>query len=177
MKIRLLLLPMALLLMWAVLFSSPLQSISGTVTVMAQNSKDVKKKKKKLQESVTVTASKGTSSKGGDADANITQAEMPNVIDMKMDLPISKGGGKGKGGGASDCEVQLDNWTSWNVKMYINGNFRGTLSGGNESYLYYTPGKLTLYARADFSDGSYLYWGPKSYTCLENQYVYFKMTS
>ena len=160
-------------LMWAVVMVSPLQSVS--VFAQAKQTKDTKNKKKKKVGSDEVSATKGMSnSKGSDTDANIKQGEMLNDANAPSGMPSAKGGGNSKGA-AYDCEVQLDNWTAWNVKIYINGYYRGVLSGGGESTLYYTPGQTTVYARADFTDGTYYTWGPKTYTCGANQFIYFKM--
>ncbi|MCY7377474.1 MAG: hypothetical protein LH472_16070 [Pyrinomonadaceae bacterium] len=160
----------AMCLLNLVMAGSPL--MSSSVFAQAKQTKDNKKKK---QVGDTVSGTKGTSgSKGADSDPNIKQGEMLNDADAPMGLPTAKGGGNSKGA-AYDCEVQLDNWTGWNVKIYINGNYRGVLSGGAESTLYYTPGQTTIYARADFTDGSYYTWGPKTYQCGANQFIYFKM--
>lgn len=158
-------------LMWAIVMVSPLT----TVSVFAQTKQTKDNKKKKQVGSDTVSSTKGaTGSKGADSDPNIKSGEAANDMDAPNGLPTTKGGGKGKGA-AYDCEVQLDNWSAWNVKIYINGNYRGYLSAGAESTLYYTPGQTTIYARADFTDGTYYYWGPKTYSCGANQYIYFKM--
>lgn len=160
----------AMCLLALVLIGSPLTA--STTFAQAKQTKDNKKKK---QVGDTVKATKGMSnSKGSDTDPNIKQGETLNDIDALMGMPTAKGGGKGKGA-AYDCEVQLDNWTAYNVKIYINGNYRGFLSAGGESTLYYTPGQTTIYARADFTDGTYFTWGPKTYSCGANQFIYFKM--
>lgn len=167
MKIKLM---FAMSLLGLVMAGSPLMSSTAFAQV-----KQTKSNKKKKQVGDEVKGTKGMSnSKGSDSDPNIKQGEMMNDMDALMGLPTAKGGGKGKGA-AYDCEVQLDNWTAYNVKIYINGNYRGVLSGGGESTLYYTPGQTTIYARADFTDGSYYTWGPKTYSCGANQFIYFKM--
>ena len=160
----------AMCLLGLVLAGSPLMSS----TAFAQ-AKQTKANKKKKQVGDEVKGAKGMSnSKGSDSDPNIKQGKTLNDIDALMGMPTAKGGGKGKGA-AYDCEVQLDNWTAYSVKMYINGNYRGFLSAGGESTLYYTPGQTTIYSRADFTDGSYYTWGPKTYECGANQFIYFKM--
>jgi hypothetical protein len=62
-----------------------------------------------------------------------------------------------------------------NIKTYVNGRYRGAMGGYDDALLHMAPGYITVYARADFTDGTYLAWGPQSYTCSENQYIYFKM--
>lgn len=158
-------------LMWAIVMVSPLT----TTSIFAQTKQTKDDKKKKKAGGDEVSSAKGASnSKGSDTDPNIKEGEMANDMNAPGSMPTAKGGGKSKGA-AYDCEVRLDNWSAWNVKIYINGAYRGYLSAGGESTLYYTPGQTTVYARADFTDGTYYYWGPKTYSCGANQYIYFKM--
>ena len=160
----------AMCLLGLVMAGSPLMSSTASAQVIR-----TKNNKKKKQVGDEVKGTKGmSSSKGSDDDPNVKQGETLNDVDALMGMPTAKGGGKGKGA-AYDCEVQLDNWTAYNVKIYINGYARGYLSGGGETTLYYTPGQTTIYARADFTDGSYYTWGPKTYDCGENQLIYFRM--
>ncbi len=116
-------------------------------------------------------AREGATSKGNAKDPNINNDKITNSKDSKAQPPASKGG-TAKG---APCEVQLDNWTQWIVKIYIDGEYHGTIGGYDESYTYAVPGRVKVYARADFDDGSYLYWGPRDYSCGPNEYVYFKM--
>lgn len=121
-----------------------------------------------------VKATDGSTSKGSSKDSNISEDEAPNSKSNKPEPPSSKGGtSKGSSRG---CEVQLDNWTAWRVKVYVDGKFQGTMIPYGQSYTYAVPGRVKVYARADFDDGTYLYWGPRDYSCGPNQYVYFKMT-
>lgn len=140
--------------------------------------KDVKPPKAdKYKQSKSVAVSgekKEAGSKSGTSDSNIKQEYAENDPDTPMTVPSSKGGGGSKGAGGN-CKIMLDNWTNYAVNIYINGVYKGILYGGNESTLYYTPGSVTIYAKAPFSDGSYYYWGPTSYTCGSNQYIYYKM--
>lgn len=117
-------------------------------------------------------AQEGAASKGKAEDSNITKEEKPNDKNSKAQPPGRKGG-TAKGG---SCEVQLDNWTPWNIKVYIDGAFQGTIAAYSESYTYTVPGRVRVYGRADFVGGDYLYWGPRDYRCGPDQYIYFKMT-
>jgi hypothetical protein len=162
----------SLCLVWAMVMFSPLQPVMALAKDGVKRAQDNKNKNKNKAGSETVKAGTGETARGG-TDPNIKEDVQMNDKTVKRELPTNKGG-KTRGGG--NCEVQLDNWTNWNIKIYINGSYRGTVSGGDEQYLYYTPGRVTIYARADFNDGSYLYWGPKTWSCGSNQYVYFKMT-
>ena len=57
--------------------------------------------------------------------------------------------------------VVVDNWTGYYIDIYVNGNYRGTVSPWDKRVTWAIPGTNTLYAKAVFDDGSYLYWGPK----------------
>lgn len=63
--------------------------------------------------------------------------------------------------GADYSDVVVDNWTGYYVDIYVNGNYRGTVSPYDKRVTWAIPGTNTLYAKATFNDGSYLYWGPK----------------
>lgn len=130
--------------------------------------------KKASESEVTSTKMEASSGKGIADDPNIKQGFTENDPDTPMTVPASKGGGGSKGAGGN-CKVLLDNYTNYAIEIYINGVNKGVLYGGNESTLYYTPGQVTIYAKAPFSDGSYSYWGPTTYSCGSNQYVYYKM--
>ena len=64
--------------------------------------------------------------------------------------------------GADYSDVVIDNWTGYYVDIYVNGNYRGTVSPYDKRVTWAIPGNNTLYAKAVFSDGSYMYWGPKA---------------
>lgn len=63
--------------------------------------------------------------------------------------------------GADYSDVVIDNWTGYYIDIYVNGNYRGTISPYDKKVTWAIPGVNTLYAKAVFNDGSYLYWGPK----------------
>lgn len=140
--------------------------------------KPVKMPKTKKYDKASETEVTGTKSeagsKSGSADPNVKSEFEPNDPDTPMTVPASKGGGGSKGAGGN-CKIMLDNYTNYAIQIYINGIYKGVLYGGNESTLYYTPGQVTIYAKALFSDGSFTYWGPTTYSCGSNQYVYYKM--
>jgi hypothetical protein len=122
---------------------------------------------------IELKAAKGTTSHG-EGDPNIKDDKQTNPINAKKDAPSSKGGPRTRGGG--NCEVRLDNWTNYLIKIYVDGIYRGVLDRYGDAVVYVGVGETRVYARADFDDGSYLYWGPKTYDCGSNQYIYFKMT-
>lgn len=140
--------------------------------VFAQKDKDKSKTKVTTQTKQVVELKSNRGTATGD-DPNITTAEMPNNMNAKTTPPTSKGGNSK---GATGCKVIFDNRTGWHVKLYVNGRYRGTVGEYDDAYLYVTPSSNTVvYARVDFDDGSWLYWGPTSYDCGHNQYINFKI--
>ncbi len=122
------------------------------------------------KEVVELKSNKGS---GTADDPNITTEELPNSMANRQNAPANKGGNSK---GAAGCKVIFDNYTDFRIKLYVNGSYRGTVGGFDDAYLYVAPSSDTVvYARADFDDGSYLYWGPTNYDCRSNQYIYFKM--
>lgn len=120
---------------------------------------------------IELKSSRASASKGDNTDKNIKQEAMANDPKARHDAPAAKGG-KSKGGG---CRVQLDNSTEWFIRIYVDGIYRGTMDPWGDNSVYVLPGDTTVYARADFTDGSYRYWGPKVYDCGTNEYINFKM--
>lgn len=157
----------------AVLILSPFQT-TGVFAQKTGKDKMADKPKTKTtnsqkQEVVELKSNKGTAV--GD-DPNITTEELPNKPNSTGTPPATKGGNSK---GAAGCKVVFDNYTNWRLKLYVNGVYRGTVGGYDDAYLYVSPSpNVVVYARADFDDGSYLYWGPSSYDCRPNQFIYFK---
>ena len=94
-------------------------------------------------------------------DATVAALSRPgnNVKGAKVTKPATKESGEVYGSQYSD--VVIDNWTDYYIDVYINGNYRGTISPWDKRTTWAIPGENRLYAKATFRDGSYLYWGPK----------------
>jgi hypothetical protein len=112
-------------------------------------------------------------SRGGESDPNIKQGKETNDPGNQMEAPPSKGGAISRGGGY--CEVQFDNRTRWYIKLFVDGSYRGTLSPFGDAVVFVQPGSTSVYARADFDDGTFYRWGPSSYSCGPGQYIPFRM--
>lgn len=125
----------------------------------------------KTAKTVEIKSTRGTIKRG--ADKNIKKAETANDPKAKIDAPAAKGGGTTRGGGG--CRVEIDNSTQWYVKVYVDGIFRGTMDPWGDSYVYVYPGDTTIYARADFTDGSYKYWGPRTSYCGSGDIFPYRM--
>jgi hypothetical protein len=100
----------------------------------------------------------------GGADSNIKNDSDANDPSKQMPAPGAKGGEKGKGQG--DCVVVLDNRSPWYIRIYVDGNYRGTIAPWGDSYCYTGAGETLLYAVAPFTDGTKYTWGPRSVSCF-----------
>jgi len=118
---------------------------------------------------------KGTKSttRGEGADPNIKSEKETNDPASPMAAPEKKGGAKTRGGFL--CEVRFDNRTAWFIKLYVDGNFKGTIGPWGDAVAYAFPGETRVYGRANFDDGSYISWGPQDYECGPNHYIDFRM--
>jgi hypothetical protein len=119
---------------------------------------------KQAQPSNKQTASdKGVRSRGSaDNDPNIKTKEGLNDPAKDMPAPANKGGEKTR---AMACSIDFDNYTPWLLQLFIDGNYVGVV-GPYGDQLFYDPNMAaSLYARALFTDGSVLTWGPRTISC------------
>jgi len=154
-------------LLFAVLLISPTQS------ALAQTKGKSEAAKGKHHKVIVLKATK-LSTRGEGADPNIKEDKQTNDPNAKTPAPVQKGGPRTRGGGA--CEVRFDNRTNLFIKLYVDGIYRGTVSPFGDGVVYTGAGETRVYARAEFDDGSSLYWGPSNYDCYPGQYIYYKMT-
>lgn len=116
--------------------------------------------------------------KGTDAskpDPNIREAGKPNTLNNSMVDPLNVKNSKNAEQRSNQdnwCNVQLNNRTSYFIKLYLNGNYAGTVGPYGYLYSWITKGPTTFYARADFVDGTYLYWGPKDPFNCQGSYIW-----
>jgi hypothetical protein len=96
-------------------------------------------------------------SRGTGADANIKTESAPNKPDASVPAPASKGGQRTRG---AEAVVHIDNRTSLIIKVYLDGSYCGTLPPWGDLYCSVAGGNTTVYARADFTDGTFTTWGP-----------------
>lgn len=108
--------------------------------------------------SLTTRASAGR----GDAtsDQNIKQATASNNKASPVAAPVKKGGVRTRGSG--DCALHVDNRTGLYVNLYTDGNFRGTISPWGDLEGWVGCGSTVFYARANYNDGTYEFWGPNT---------------
>lgn len=115
------------------------------------------------QDDAGTTQTKATKAAAGTEDANIKSPGVTNTMDKPALAPKNKGGDAAAKG---TCYVQLDNWTPWYVNYYVDGSYQGTVPPWGELWGSAISGRTRLYARADFDDGTYLYWGPSYFSCF-----------
>lgn len=148
-----------------------------SVNVFAQQNKTKRSKQTvaKKPKVIVLKATRAAIERNG-KDANIKTDDAPNERGERARRPIGKGGERERRGGG-DCKIIFGNDTDFRVKLYVGGIYRGTAAAFNDAYLYIAPvAEIVVYARADFTDGTFLVWGPEKYECGANQFVYFKLT-
>jgi hypothetical protein len=116
---------------------------------------------KKAAASTSTDKSKKSRGAAGD-DSNI-KSKAPQNDPSKLGTPTPKE--KTRGGGPSYCRLHIDSRVNAYVNIYVDGDFRGTVSPGGDAYGYTGNGGTTLYGRADFTDGSSASWGPRVINC------------
>lgn len=137
---------------------------------LAQKKVDASKQK---TQSFNLKATKVEAGRGGE-DANIKSREMANTEGQEVITPPEKGGATGRGA-AGVCRVHFDNRTNLKIQLYVDGNHHGMVGAMGDVITYVGSGLTRVYARADYTDGSYSYWGPTDYTCYAGQTINFRM--
>jgi hypothetical protein len=106
-----------------------------------------------------VVKTQAQTSRGGGADTNI-KTEKPTANDPKSEA--TKPAGRGRG-----CSVEVNNDTGWYVDIYVNGVYTGTVGPWGSGWAYPPVAGSNLYGRANFTDGSWKYWGPREFGCSQ----------
>ena len=107
-----------------------------------------------------------SSSKTRGSDPNIEVSERVNtkgktITESKVIQPVSKGA-RSRGG---YCDCCFDNYTSWYIDTYVDGYLEGYIGPWGEGCVTVGAGYTSLYAVAEFDDGSRISWGPVSANC------------
>lgn len=108
--------------------------------------------------------SKSQKARGGGKDENIKSTDIPVNDPAQADKPQPE---KKRG----TCQVHVDNRVNLWVKVYVDGDFRGMVSPYGDGYTLAISGPTRLYARADFTDGTYSWWGPITTDCPDGQTI------
>ena len=104
-----------------------------------------------------IVKTKAAENRGTRTDENIKHADGKNTLTGGPAAPPDKGGKKTRGAGGY---TTIDNWTPWYIKVYANGDYMGTLGPWEKKWTYTGDQCPNLYARADFDDGTWKFWGP-----------------
>jgi hypothetical protein len=106
-----------------------------------------------------VVHTKGVKSRGAATDPNIKRDSLPaNHAGTTVPAPPSKGGAKTRG--AMSGTLHVDNRTSWIIRIYVDGDYRGTLAPYGDWFANGSCESFVMYAEARFNDGSTTSWGP-----------------
>lgn len=119
-----------------------------------------------MQSTAENVTSKGVKGQGNAPDANIHNENMQNSPGHAVPAPVKSRGLNGT------CDIRVSNQTGLYVQFYFNGNPVGTIG----PWGVYTPniseGNAALYARAVFTDGSVLTFGPRALTCVGGDFTW-----
>src|ERR1039458_9887979 len=103
-------------------------------------------------------------------DLNIHSDSFVNSANSAVAAPESKGGFKDRGANGT-CNINENNKTGSYVTFYFNGNASGAVGPWGDLYPTSTEGKAVLYAKAVFTDGSVLTFGPQDFTCTGTDFT------
>ncbi|MFU8813528.1 MAG: hypothetical protein ACNA78_11230 [Balneolaceae bacterium] len=106
-------------------------------------------------------ATSAVEARGDAPDENIEVQAGENVLGEEAEAPAIKGGETGER--AASRFVNFDNYTGWYISTYIDGYYQGTVAPWGNLKINVPAGRTyRLYGRADFTDGSYKYWGARN---------------
>ena len=108
-------------------------------------------------------------------DENIKSDSAINDRDNLPLAPMSKGGDKSRGAGFYTTVI-VDNHTPYWIKIYEEGDYKGTVAPWGMIYFEEWGEITTLYGRADFDDGSYDYWGSSQYNIANSSTFTWSLT-
>jgi hypothetical protein len=114
------------------------------------------------------------SSRGGGADPNIKSDAKPvNDPNAKTPPPPPEKSGQR---GARGCSVDVNNMTAWFVDIYSNGIYVGTVGPWGNGWTYPPLVGSAVYGRANFTDGTWKYWGPRQFVCAQGGIYSWQLT-
>ena len=104
-------------------------------------------------------------------DLNIHSDSFVNSMNSAVAAPESKGGFQSRGLNGT-CNIHVNNKTGYYVTFYFNGNAAGAVGPWGDLYPTSTEGKAVLYAKAVFTDGSVLTFGPQDFSCTGTDFTW-----
>ncbi len=112
----------------------------------------------------------------GADDEHVKRDSAANDPRKKRAAPPSKGGRKTRGDD-HHCDVHIDNRTPWKIRFFVEGELAGMVpSYGDGLAPDVSTGVAHLYARAEFTDGSTLRFGPREFECAAYATYTWKLT-
>lgn len=114
---------------------------------------------------VTGDAGKSAAGETRGADPNVLVANRVNG-DQSPTKAIQPGA-KGGDTRGSYCRVVYDNWTEWYIHVYVDGYYEGGLGRWGAKTVNVGVGNTKVYAVAEFTDGSKVWWGPRTVPCYD----------
>jgi hypothetical protein len=148
---------------WAVFFCSVLL-VLGLVSLLASQAVAQEKTPDTGKKASTSNVIKDNGKQGASGQDNNVKTDAGKNDKTKTTGVPHKGAGS-RGSGPYACNLHVDNRTNWYIKIYVDGNYAGAVGPAGDLYLVTGNGDTAEYGRADFEDGSYLYWGPRTFTC------------
>ena len=134
---------------------------AGSAAVPPQNKTTEAKTPAKSQRKHQARGDKAQIGQAGSADTNIKMQRTPNSKNASAPAPQAKGGPKSR---AELCRFHVDNRTAYTIDVYTDGDYRGSVGPWDDVYGWIEDG-ASLYARADFDDGTYKYWNRRASYC------------
>jgi len=119
-------------------------------------------------QNVATSGVKGSSS---DKDTHIKSEKAVNSVDQKIPAPEKKGGPKSRGLNGT-CNIHVDNRTPYYVTFYFDGQPAGALGPWGDLLPNITQGVAQIYARATFTNGSVLTFGPRDLRCTGGDFTW-----
>ena len=110
--------------------------------------------------------SKGVMAPANAHDANVNSENMMNTAGHPVPQPVKSRGLNGT------CDIRVSNQTGLYVQFFFNGNQVGTIGPWGALTPNITEGNAALYARAVFTDGSVLTFGPRALTCVGGDFTW-----
>jgi len=110
-------------------------------------------------EQVSDTAQK---SRGSGSNDNIKSKSDKNDPNAEIPAPANKTDDKSRQG---VCCITVDNYTSWKIQVFVDGDLHGLLFPWGEGTSCVYSGATSVYARAEFNNGTYSDWGPRIFNC------------
>lgn len=112
----------------------------------------------------------GQKSRGAStSDPNVTTPRGANDAAKPVPAPAAKGGPTTRGG---SCTVIVDSYTPWLIELYLEGGYWAEVPRYGKIEVSATEGRVRLYARARFTDGSVTTWGPRYFDCVGQTYTW-----